>query len=160
MLRLLLLVLAASVAACASPEPAVPQATSSPLTGSYSAEHEISVFDGTDWVDDTVADRLAVIERGDSLDVSFVLLHTNAHICEWHGAMANEAGTWTARETLRYNDNQECTLRLEVSADSLTLRDEGFVCRMAYCGARGSIDGIGFARSTREADTSWRDDLR
>lgn len=157
-LRLGLLVLATSMAGCTpAPDPVLPDM---PLTGSYSYDHEISVFDGTDWEPNNVSDRLAVIERGDSLDVTFVLLHTNAHICEWHGAMGREDGSWTARETLELpNASPDCVLRLEVTADSLTLRDEEFVCRRYYCGARGSIDGIGFSRATRDPDTSWRDDL-
>ena len=157
-MRLAVLLLSvASLAGCAGSEPAPVV----PLTGSYESAHTISALGADDWEDVDVTDRLAVIERGDSLDVSFTLLHTNYHICEWHGTMTREAEVWTARETLEYADESpECVLQLEVSADSLTLRDEDWVCRRAYCGVRGVIDGVGFRRDTRTADTSWRDELR
>ncbi|MEM6327423.1 MAG: hypothetical protein AAF791_09930 [Bacteroidota bacterium] len=154
--RLAALVLAALLAGCAGSDPAPPAPT---LTGTYTNEHPISAFDGTDFVPETVTDRLAVIDRGDSLEVSFTLLHTNYHICEWHGTMAREDGRWVSREPMDYVDGT-CTLGLDVAADTLTLRDEDWICRRAYCGARGVIDGTQFARSTRTPDTSWRDELR
>ncbi|MEM1057099.1 MAG: hypothetical protein AAGI52_16375 [Bacteroidota bacterium] len=156
MLRLVTFLVPLVLIGCASPEPTAPEV---PLTGSYSDDVAIQVFNGEDWEPSNVTNRLAVIERGDSLDVSLALLFTNAHICEWHGSMTQEDGHWTSRETLDFGDERDCVLRLDVRADSLLLRDEGGVCRQAYCGARGVLDGIGFARSTRKADTSWRDDL-
>ncbi|HIG73618.1 MAG TPA: hypothetical protein EYQ24_03280 [Bacteroidetes bacterium] len=157
MTRRLAAAAALTCAACTS----TPPADAPPLTGSYVAEHEVIVYDGTDWTPQPATDQLAVVPRGDSLDVSFVLLHTNAHICEWHGTMGREGDEWVSREVLEYvGERPECAMTLHVSADSLTLGDAGAVCRRAYCGARGTIDGIGFARTTRTADVSWRDGLR
>lgn len=131
------------------------------LAGTYTVDHQVGVFDGTDFVPMDATDRLALVPVGDSLDISLVLIHANAHICEMHGRLGREGDQWVERSPLPYGEpDAVCTLALEVSADTLHLRDEDQQCRRAYCGARGSINGAAFPRSSRTTDTSWRDDLR
>ena len=154
---LLALVLAAC-SGCAAPEatrpePLAPEAT---LSGTYSYDHEVGVFDGTDFVPEPTSDVLVLIERGDSLAVAFDLVRTNAHLCSFGGTMTRERGVWTWHETLDLGDAPEaCMLTLEVTADSLTLHDRDGVCRQYYCGARAAIDGAAFARDAWTPDTSW-----
>ena len=118
------------------------------LTGSYTREHPITHFDGKDWVEATVRDTLALQQGGDTLGFYFMLVHTNFHTCEMEGtAMRDGDGFRAPDEVIDFGGEKSvCRLRLQVSADSLRLGDEDGACRSYYCGARGAIDGITFAR--------------
>ena len=159
----LALALTLALTACTAPPDDAPEASgetaasAASLTGTYTREHEVGILDGEDYVPTPTADRLVLVEDGDSLRVTFSLVRTNAHLCGWSGAMAPEAGGWVSREALDRSDAATCTLRLEVAADTLTLRDEDWECRRYLCGARALIDGATFARSTWSPDTSTVD---
>lgn len=117
------------------------------LTGAYVRLHTIQVYDGKDWASSKVNDTLALTQDGDSLAVEFVLLHANAHLCEFHGTAVREGEGFVAREIVEVGAEKEvCSLRITASPDSITLLDDDNVCRQYYCGARGSIDGITFSR--------------
>ncbi|MEO0559936.1 MAG: hypothetical protein AAF170_17345 [Bacteroidota bacterium] len=155
MRRLLIVVIALVGTSCSGAN-----SSDAGLTGTYTSDHEIRVFNGDEFVPETATDRLALIERADSLDVSLVLLFDNYHICEMHTRMSREGTGWVSILEPEFADETTCTLQLEVGAEVLSLRDETGSCRRTYCGARGVIDGATFDRSTRAPDTSWRDDLR
>lgn len=163
-MRFALLFLAASFAGCtpSAPGPLAPEASRSPqaLAGTYHVDHEVGVFDGTEFVPRPTTDRLAIVPSGDSLDVSLVLIHTNAHICEMHTRLGREGTAWVSQGEPLDFDDATCTLRLIAERDTLRLHDVGNACRRTYCGARGVIDGAAFPRASRDPDTSWRDDLR
>ena len=152
---LLVLPLAACAASDTAPEAGSSRAPAPPLTGTYTDDHEVGVFNGADVVPEPVTDVLVLIERGDSLEVAFDLVGANAHLCGFGGTMGRERGVWTWRETLDLADAPEaCVLSLEVAADTLRLHDLGQVCRSYYCGARAAIDGAAFARNTWTPDTT------
>lgn len=154
--RLVLVALALGVTSCSGAK-----STTGSLAGTYAVDHPIRVADGGDWTTEAVTDRLALVERGDSLDLSVVLLFDNYHICEVHTTMAPEGALWTsALPTDPTAEATTCTLQLEVGAATLSIRDPGDACRLTFCGARGTLEGATFDRSTRTADTSWRDALR
>ena len=150
---LLLLPLAACASGPATPD--APLAPEVPLTGSYTSEHQVGIFDGDDFVPTEVTDTLVLRERGDSLAVTFSLIGANAHTCGFGGLLGREGDRWVARETLDYLPNAPtCALSVGIARDSIVLRDSAYICRRAYCGARASIDEAVFARSTWSPDTS------
>jgi hypothetical protein len=42
--------------------------------------------------------------------------------------------------------NRPCDLVLNIHGSELSLSDKGFVCRMLYCGSRGTLEGTHFIR--------------
>ncbi|OZC03612.1 hypothetical protein BSZ36_11830 [Rubricoccus marinus] len=154
----LALFLALPLAACASgptrlsPEHSAPEA---PLTGTYTHDHEVGIFDGETFVPTPVTDELVLIERGKRLFVAANLVRANAHLCGVGGMFERENGRWVRREALDlYRGEDTCTLALTVTADTLALSDSANVCRQHYCGARAALDGARFARGTRTPDTT------
>ena len=152
-MRAALLVLALGLAACSS-APAAPEAP--PLSGTYTHDHEVGIFDGTDFAPTEVTDTMTLIERGDSLFVAVDLIGANAHLCAFRGTMgAAPSGGWVWRETLdEIYDNQTCELSLDVSPTTIRLSDRDSNCRRYYCGARAGLDGAAFERSTQTPDTT------
>ena len=123
--------------------------TAKTITGSYANTHEVSVFDGYDWVETEVTDSLILTElANDSLQFEFYLIHTNGHSCSMGGVAANVDSAFEYIEILDEDDqSSECKLHIIVNDSEIILKDIDNGCRLWYCGMRGYINGIIFRRN-------------
>ena len=119
------------------------------ITGSYSNTHEISVFDGYDWVEIEVTDSLILTElENDSLHFEFYLFHRNGHTCSMDGIAAKIDSVYEYKEIFDEEyDSGECKLHIIVLDSEIILNDIDNGCRLWYCGMRGYINGITFRRN-------------
>ena len=119
------------------------------ITGSYSNTHEISVFDGYDWVETEITDSLILTElENDSLHFEFYLFHTNGHTCSMDGVAAKVDSAFEYIEMFDEDDeSSECKLHIIVNDSEIILKDIDNGCRLWYCGMRGYINGITFKRN-------------
>ncbi len=123
--------------------------TAQTITGSYANTHEVSVFDGYDWVETEVTDSLILTElENDNLQFGFFLIHTNGHTCSMDGVAANVDSAFEYIEVLdEENESGECKLHIVVTNSEIILKDIDNGCRLMYCGIRGYINGITFRRN-------------
>ena len=123
--------------------------TAQTITGSYANTHEISVFNGYDWVETEVTDSLILTKlENDSLHFEFYLFHTNGHICSMDGIAAKIDSIYEYIEMFDEEyDSGECKLHIIVLDSEIILNDIDNGCRLWYCGMRGYINGITFRRN-------------
>lgn len=111
------------------------------VTGeSYQAENILEIVS-------TAPDRV----YGTGPDLAYFRLHLdfyNGHICDLWGIarLSGDTLTYTSKED--HDDAPPCVLSLRRQGAKIALADKGS-CRTWHCGARGSFDGIDFARSAR-----------
>jgi len=87
------------------------------ITGSYSNTHEISIFDGYDWVETEVTDSLILTElENDSLHFEFYLFHRNGHTCYMDGVAARIDSSFEYIEMFDDDDkSSECKLQIIIN---------------------------------------------
>jgi len=119
------------------------------ITGSYSNTHEISIFDGYDWIETEVTDSLILTElENDSLHFEFNLVHTNGHTCWMDGIAVKIDSVYEYLEIFEVDDqSSECKLHIILNDSEIILEDIDNNCRLWYCGMRGYINGITFKRN-------------
>ncbi|RKY93332.1 MAG: hypothetical protein DRQ01_05005 [Ignavibacteriae bacterium] len=119
------------------------------ITGSYTNTHEISFFDGYDWIETEVADSLILTEiENDSLHFEFYLFHTNGHTCSMDGIAAKIDSVYEYIEIFDEDDqSSECKLQIIINDSEIILNDIDNGCMIQYCGMRGYINGITFRRN-------------
>jgi hypothetical protein len=123
--------------------------TAQTITGSYANTHEVSIFDGYDWIDSEVTDSLILTElETDSLQFVFFLIHTNGHTCSMDGVAAKVDSAYEYIEMFDEDDqSSECKLHIIANDSEIILKDIDNGCRLMYCGMRGYINGITFRRN-------------
>ena len=123
--------------------------TAQTITESYYNTHEISVFDGYDWIETDVTDSLKLTElENDSLHFEFYLFHTNGHTCSMDGIAAKIDSLYEYVEIFDQDDqSSECKLHIIVNDSEIILNDIDNDCMLQYCGMRGYINGITFKRN-------------
>jgi len=123
--------------------------TAQTITGSYANTHEVSVFDGYDWVETEVTDSLILTElANDSLQFEFYLIHTNGHSCFMSGTATMNDSVYEYIEMFDEDyESGECKLHIIVNDSEIILKDIDNGCRLMYCGMRGYINGITFRRN-------------
>lgn len=119
------------------------------ITGSYYNTHEISVFDGYDWVETEVTDSLILTDlENDSLHFEFYLFHTNGHTCSMDGIAAKIDFVYEYVEIFDEDGkSSECKLQIIIYDSEIILKDIDNGCMLWYCGMRGYINGITFKRN-------------
>ena len=119
------------------------------ITGSYTNTHEISFFDGYDWIETEVTDSLILSEiENDSLHFEFYLFHTNGHTCSMDGIAAKIDSVYEYIEIFDEDDqSSECKLQIIINDSEIILNDIDNGCMIQYCGMRGYINGITFRRN-------------
>ena len=119
------------------------------ITGSYTNTHEISFFDGYDWIETEVTDSLILTEiENDSLHFEFYLFHTNGHTCSMDGIAAKIDSVYEYIEIFDEDDqSSECKLQIIINDSEIILNDIDNGCMIQYCGMRGYINGITFRRN-------------
>ena len=117
--------------------------------GIYTNTHEISIFDGYDWIETEVTDSLILTElENDSLHFEFYLFHTNGHTCSMDGIAAKIDSVYEYIEIFDEDDqSSECKLHIIVNDSEIILNDIDNGCMLQYCGMRGYINGITFKRN-------------
>ena len=86
-----------------------------------------------------------------SKDAAYVRLHlefANGHQCVLWG-VADQVGPALVYRAAPDGADRPCVLTLKRAGGRLTLADEGGVCRLENCGARGVFEGVGFPVSAR-----------
>jgi hypothetical protein len=123
--------------------------TAQTITGSYANTHEVSIFDGYDWIDSEVTDSLILTElETDSLQFEFFLIHTNGHTCSMDGIAVKVDSAYEYIEMFDEDDqSSECKLHIIANDSEIILKDIDNGCRLMYCGMRGYINGITFRRN-------------
>ncbi len=123
--------------------------TAQTITGSYANTHEVSIFDGYDWIETEVTDSLILTElANESLQFIFFLIHTNGHTCFMDGVAAKVDSAYEYIEMFDEDDqSSECKLHIIVNDSEIILKDIDNGCRLWYCGMRGYINGITFRRN-------------
>jgi hypothetical protein len=73
----------------------------------------------------------------------------NGHVCGLEGeAQATEGGY---RYTEKIAGEGDCRLDIFVAGNgSVQFKDRGWICRLRYCGARASLDGLTFRRGDKK----------
>jgi len=117
--------------------------------GFYTNTHEISIFDGYDWVETEVTDSLILTElKDDSLHFVFYLFHTNGHTCSMDGIAAKIDSVYEYIEIFEADDqSSECKLHIILNDSEIILNDIDNGCMLQYCGMCGYINGITFKRN-------------
>jgi len=120
--------------------------TAQTITGYYSNTHEISFFNGYEWVETEVTDSLILNElENDSLHFEFYLFHTNGHTCSMDGIAVMNDSIYEYIEIFDEDDqSSECKLHIIVNDSEIILKDIDYGCMLQYCGMRGYINGITF----------------
>ena len=119
------------------------------ITGSYYNTHEISIFDGYDWVETEVTDSLILTElENDTLHFEFYLFHRNGHSCSMNGEAVKVDSAFEYIEIFDEDDqSSECKLQIIVNDSEIILNDIDNGCMLRYCGMRGYINGITFRKN-------------
>ncbi len=124
-----------------------------PADGEYTNTHGVLVEPDSDKLEDAT-DCLSVSMLG-SGEVEFELaLYFNMdHSCELSGEASPKTNGNLVYEGSKATNDEGCTLAIVTKGDTITLKDEGQKCSPVWCGARGTLDGATFARSTKRKAT-------
>jgi hypothetical protein len=130
------------------------KSTTPSLAGTYARTHKIQVLGE--------GDREELVEVSDCLSLEtvddqrmkfdFELLFDKRHSCSMSGEASRDStdsNKWIYTEK---SDGVDCTLRIEVTDESIELRDEDLTCHRMYCGAQAAFDGVQFSRSGRSPE--------
>ncbi len=119
------------------------------VSESYTNTHEITVFDGYDWIKTDVTDSLVLTQlNSDSLYFEFYLYHTNWHSCYMDGVAKRNDSIYVYTELLDGdNEMSICKLHILKTEKEIILKDIDNGCRLRYCGIRGYINKISFSRT-------------
>jgi len=110
----------------------------------YANKHRVGYFDGSPemkWAD--VKDDLTLTQTERGLEFSFHITAPNGHFCKMSGVATKMKDFYEYREMIF---GGECILKIFATNETVRLEDVELVCRNAYCGARGGIDGARFSR--------------
>jgi hypothetical protein len=143
--RAVLVTLASLVLAGAAPAPEKP-----PSPGVYRQTHVIEFYRGPAKPSDRTAveDVLEVVAIDSShYYVRSQMAFDNGHSCGVYGVATQEGDALIYRP--RHAFGGHCVLGLRRKGGRAVFEDPDGSCRLAYCGARGMLDGSGFALSSR-----------
>jgi hypothetical protein len=141
--------LAASALALALLLPASGHADAAPVsawTGVYKSQFDNALVSGERYRSENILEVAAY-----SPEAAYLRLHlefANGHQCALWG-IAEVVGPALVYRAPASGADRPCVLTLRRGAGKLTLDDQGDVCRLQACGARGIFSGIGFPLSAR-----------
>ena len=124
-----------------------------PEDGEYTNVHGVLVEPDSDKLEDAT-DCLTVSVLGSgSVEFDVALYFNMDHSCELSGEAQPKTNGSLVYTGSKATEDEGCTLAIVTKGDTITLKDEGMKCSPVWCGARGTLDGATFARSTKRKAT-------
>ena len=124
-----------------------------PADGEYTNTHGVRIDPEGDALEDAT-DCLTVSMLGSgSVEFELALQFDMDHSCELSGEAQPKTNGSLVYTGSKATEDEGCTLAIVTKGDTITLKDEGMKCSPVWCGARGTIDGATFARSTKRTPT-------